>query len=197
MQNVFLGIEIVQRPRKPTSSPTVDIDDRNLFRQAVRGTRALRGAAALPETPQVRLEDSGGDAQARVSDAKNTPQTALKQGIVSVDGDLFYRAGVQRKTLLTLKRGRVPRSDVIDLHGHDRRTAVQHLSEFITHSASQRFRSVLVITGKGRSSPGGESVIRSETRHWLQKQACVLAYCPAQPGDGGSGAFYVLLDVRS
>ncbi|MCP4232040.1 MAG: Smr/MutS family protein, partial [Aestuariibacter sp.] len=37
------------------------------------------------------------------------------------------------------------------------------------------------------------AVLRPLVHHWLSQQNFVLAWCPAQPRDGGSGASYVYL----
>jgi DNA-nicking Smr family endonuclease len=53
-----------------------------------------------------------------------------------------------------------------------------------------------VVTGRGKNSPGGQSILRTETETWLTKEPLrrvVLAFCTAQPKHGGAGAIYILL----
>jgi DNA-nicking Smr family endonuclease len=115
------------------------------------------------------------------------------KGILSQNGDLFYRAGVQKNTLRNLKRGRFKVNAEIDLHGCTRREALHYLQAFLDRCRAEQLNCVRVVTGKGRSSPGLRSVIRDTTLDWLRHQPRVLAYSSAPPSDGGSGAFYVLL----
>ena len=57
-------------------------------------------------------------------------------------------------------------------------------------------RTVLVVTGRGKNSPGGLSILRAQVQEWLTKEPfkrVVLAFCTAKTCDGGTGALYVLL----
>ena len=184
------------RTPKQKKSPAIEPDERALFRQAMRGTTPLH-----KELTNAKANNDPGFHNTTTLHKQKTPQSAETatnplRGKIGLDGDSFYRAGVQRRTLQALKRGNLKIDDVIDLHGHDRRSALQRLSHFVTQSILNGCRCIRVITGKGRRSPGRESVIRKDTCHWLQQHPKVLAYCPAQPHDGGMGAFYVLLNVR-
>ena len=181
---------------KPKKSHAIKPDERALFQQAMRGTTPLHEelTAAEPMNVTTPFNRTALHKQKKRQSAEIATQAPL--GKVGLDGDSFYRAGVQRKTLQALKRGNLRIDDVIDLHGHDRRSASQRLSHFVAQSILSGCRCIRVITGKGRRSPGRESVIRKDTCYWLQQHPKVLAYCPAQPHDGGMGAFYVLLNVR-
>ena len=122
-----------------------------------------------------------------------TSDRSLTKGILSQDGDLFYRAGVQKNTLKNLKRGRFKVHAEIDLHGCTRREALHYLQTFLDRCRAEQLDCVRVVTGKGRGSPDYHSVIRETTLDFLQQEARVLAYSSAPAKDGGSGAFYVLL----
>ena len=83
-----------------------------------------------------------------------------------------------------------------DLHGMTSDQAQESLLFFIRESYQQNHRCVLVVTGRGINSPGGQSVLKRETEGWLTLdplKRVVLAFCTAQPIDGGAGAVYVLL----
>ena len=181
---------------KPKKAHAIKPDERALFQQAMRGTTPLHEepTAAEPINVTAPCNTTALHKQKKRQSAEIATQAPLgKDGLA---GDSFYRAGVQRNTLQALKRGNLRIDDVIDLHGHDRRSASQRLSHFIAQCFLSGYRCIRVITGKGRRSPGRESVIRKDTCYWLQQHPKVLAYCPAQPHDGGMGAFYVLLNVR-
>ena len=120
-----------------------------------------------------------------------TPITGSRK--VELDGDLFYRSGVQRKRLRELRRGRIKINDILDLHGYTRTSTPTAIINFIASCSHPDNQCVLIITGKGRNSPDRVSVVRATTLETLQNHPRVLAYCCSQPVDGGHGAFYVLL----
>lgn len=106
--------------------------------------------------------------------------------------------GVDRRTSERLRRGRMAIDGRIDLHGMTQAAAHEALNGFLLQAHRQGRRMVLVITGKGRIGQGG-GVLRAEVPNWLNQQPVrdtVLAFFPAQPKDGGSGALYVLLKRR-
>jgi len=120
--------------------------------------------------------------------------------------------GVDRRLQLRLKRGQLPIEARIDLHGLTREKAHVALNGFLARQEALGRRCVLVITGKGRpdwhrpgpDTPwGGEGreigVIRRALPGWLAdypNKERVLAFAPAQPQDGGKGAWYILLRRR-
>ena len=63
--------------------------------------------------------------------------------------------------------------------------------------APQAGQESLLITGKGKADGGGErGVLRRELPRWLNQprnRERVVALTPAQPRDGGDGAFYLRL----
>jgi len=101
--------------------------------------------------------------------------------------------GLSRMTLRKLRRGIWPIQDSLDLHGNNSDTSRRLLQEFLHEAAQRELRCVLVIHGKGMNSRGGEAVLKMRVRHWLIQHPLVLAYCDAQPKDGGSGAVSLLL----
>jgi DNA-nicking Smr family endonuclease len=103
--------------------------------------------------------------------------------------------GLDKRTAQRLRRGRLPIEGRIDLHGMTQAEAQANLVRFITAQAAKGRRCVLVITGKGLRG-AGVGVLRAELPRWLNEPALrplVLSFTPAQPRDGGGGAFYVYL----
>ncbi len=102
--------------------------------------------------------------------------------------------GLDRRNADRLRRGRLPVEARLDLHGLFQAEAHAALSAFLARSQAAGRRCVLVVTGKGLGAEGG--VLRREVPHWLNmapNRARILAFCHAQPRDGGSGALYILL----
>ena len=99
-------------------------------------------------------------------------------------------AGLDGGTHRRLFRGDVPINRRLDLHGLTAARAQTRLESFIQQAAFDGCRCVLIITGKGTG------ILRRHVPGWLKRaplSPLVLALAEARPGDGGSGAFYVLL----
>jgi len=112
-----------------------------------------------------------------------------------VDGAEGRAHGVNEKQLAKLRRGDVDIAATVDLHRSRADAARQQVTRQVTNAAAHRSRALLIIHGKGRHSAGAP-VLRSVVIDTLTAGACakhVLAFCPALPKHGGSGAMYVLL----
>jgi DNA-nicking Smr family endonuclease len=104
-------------------------------------------------------------------------------------------AGIDRQHLLRLRRGEVPVDLRIDLHGLVAAEARRRLSTELERAQAAGLRCVLVIHGRGLHSEGS-AVLREGVAEWLVAAPLagrVMAFTSARPGDGGSGASYVLL----
>lgn len=109
-------------------------------------------------------------------------------------------AGVDKRTMGRLKRGKLPVEGRLDLHGLSQGEAERALAAFLARSQERGHRCVLVITGKGgeRRSEDFErtGVLRRMVPLWLNKpanRARILAFDEARAQHGGAGALYVLL----
>lgn len=86
----------------------------------------------------------------------------------------------------------------IDLHGLGADEAKESFEEFLTGAVKSGKRAVLIIHGRGLSSPG-EPVLKNKVGEWLTRshwRKWVIAFSSAQSYDGGTGATYVLLRHR-
>ena len=157
-------------------------DPDRLFRKSVTGVTPLRnqGSPVVSNKP-------------RSAGALPEAGAISCSGKVDLDGDLFYRSGVQKRKLRELKRGRLRIADILDLHGFTQTSTPAAITSFIASCNNPDNQCVMIITGKGRNSPDRVSVVRATTLETLRKHPRVLAYCCSQPVDGGHGAFYILL----
>jgi DNA-nicking Smr family endonuclease len=108
---------------------------------------------------------------------------------------LGVASGIAAAQLRRLRGGRVRPDRVVDLHALRAEPARALLHDEIHSAAGNGERCVLVVHGKGLRSKG-KPVLRSSLPDWLadpELENRVLAFAPAQPEDGGSGATYVLL----
>lgn len=104
----------------------------------------------------------------------------------------FFDHGIQRKLQKKIRQGLLPVDGSLDLHGYTQKTALSALVAFISESLDIGHKMVIIIHGKGQRSQNS-AVLKPLTLHWLSQQKSVLAWCPAQPKDGGRGASYVYL----
>lgn len=86
----------------------------------------------------------------------------------------------------------------LDLHGMSVYGAREALNTFLIRAVRKNQRAVLIIHGRGLSSPL-MPVLKSKVEEWLSRSAWrkwVLAFSSARGCDGGTGATYVLLRQR-
>jgi DNA-nicking Smr family endonuclease len=170
----------VSRQRRPSEAELV------LWRRAMSDARPLsdQPLPAQPEPPAKPQQPSPG----RPPQAVPRPYARALDPHRPVDLD--------RRTWLRLKRGHVELDQTLDLHGQTQERAHQRLRAFVADAHARGSRCVLIVTGKGLESGG---ILRHMVPRWLNEEpnrARVVAYSPAQPRHGGSGALYVLLRRR-
>ena len=186
-------------PKRPGSG-RLDEDDLGLWRQVTKSLKPLAGREVPPEraAPKPPAPDAAARpaAKPRASSpagnaAPDQPRTATKP---SSPGTLH---DIDKRTADRLKRGKLPVEARLDLHGMTQARAEQALARFLADAQAAGLRNVLLITGKGKADGGGaRGVLRRELPRWLNQprnRERVVALTPAQPKDGGDGAFYVRL----
>ena len=189
-------------------------DELDLFGRVMSDTTPLkrrrRGTAKPAEAPPpAPVAAAPSEPPARPVPAAAVPPAGIPAAPTALSDHRHGTApGIDRRTQLRLKRGKLPIEARIDLHGMTREKAHAGLNRFLARQADLGRRCVLVITGKGRPDwqqpawGSGEreiGVIRRALPNWLDdhpNKARVLAFVPAQPQDGGTGAWYVLLRRR-
>ena len=164
-------------------------DEIELLRHAFRDVTPLKGRAIAKKKTEAAAEPSprtkaASPARPLVLPAKPTPaKTALPDltAGAAIDVDL--------RTVRKLKRGKIPVTARLDLHGHTQDQAYSALSHFLAAMQGASARAVLVITGKS-------GVLRRQVPLWLNaapNRARILSFTQARIADGGEGALYVLL----
>ncbi len=179
------------------STRAVSRDEADLFALAMREAKPLHqdGAKRAPadDVPPAERAETGpavvrvGPRLERLPERTTDKLPELKTGA---------SPGVDKRTAVRLKRGRLAIDGRIDLHGMTQAKAHRALEGFLTASQEAGKRCVLVITGKGLRPTGETGVLRSLVPRWMNAPAIrgrVLSFCTAQPRDGGTGALYVLL----
>jgi DNA-nicking Smr family endonuclease len=184
--------------KKAADSKTGKIspEDAALFRAAVGEVKPLPEIDRV--APQVAarkpvLRRAGTDQHTFAA----RPADTLSDFAPDNTADDYLSNGLSRMTLRKLRRGTWPVQDSLDLHGNTSEAARKLLQQFLQEATHRGLRCVLVIHGKGLNSQDGEGILRKLARHWLTQHPQVLAFCNAQPRDGGSGAVVVLLKADS
>ena len=153
--------------------------------------RVHLGGPLPPPHPLQHLADE----QAALRESLHGP-ISLQDRLEGGDEASFLRPGLALSVLRDLRRARWVIQGEIDLHGLNRDQARAELSAFLAESLHHGKRCVRVVHGKGLSSPQKISILRQLVRGWLMQRIEILAYCQAQPRDGGEGALLVLLRAQ-
>ena len=104
--------------------------------------------------------------------------------------------GLDQMIMNKLRAGGLSPEAHLDLHGLNAQQAFETLRGFMRGSWYKGLRTILVVPGRGKNSPDGVGVLRGKLQSWLTQdpfKRVVLAFCTAQPHDGGPGSVYVLL----
>lgn len=173
-------------------------DERQLFRDAVKDVRRLKGSRRIQphglRRPSPRPRQRELDEQQVLQDMMSDP--VHLEDVETGEELLFTRNGLQQKLLKKLRRGELSTEAELDLHGYTVAEARQAIAQFLPACRKQQLRVVRIIHGKGYGSFQKLPVLKTHVAHWLKQRDEVLAYCSARPVDGGTGAVYVLLKAN-
>lgn len=197
----FVGVTLPVSPPEPAPAAperrSTEEADAEAFVSAMEDVEPISRGAGRVE-PGKRTE----------AELPDDEQKALLELIKLVEGDGPFRLidseeahagvapGVSYELLDKLRCGAFSYRRHLDLHGLSRVAAKPRLVDFLVEARRDGERCVLVVTGRGRGSPDGVSVLREIMPRWLSRsplRAHVLAFSTAVQGDGGPGAYYVLL----
>jgi DNA-nicking Smr family endonuclease len=190
-------VEAPPKARGAFASPAataIEEDEAALFRNSVRDVSPLpppnkaSKSAKVPPPPVPRPVLQGDSKQ-----SSDSPSSDFPVGIEADEEVSFLRPGLSRQTLRRLRREHWGIDAELDLHGYTRDQAQRELNAFLDDSVNRGFRCLRVIHGKGLGSRNHEPVLKARVGGWLQQRNEVLAFCPARPEHGGSGAVLVLL----
>lgn len=178
---------------KPKSSP----EDIELFRRTVGKVKPLQQGGVVP-APRRRAS--------RARSARVDPLAMVEESLADAVGDevvasgdalSYSRPGVPRSVLRKLRRGDYPVDAELDLHGLTMAQATKVLGAFLAGALGRHAACVRIIHGKGLRSGQRGPVLKNVVNTVLSRTPAVIAYVSARPGDGGTGAAYVLLSQRT
>ena len=168
-------------------------DDTKLFRSTVGNVTPIKHGKTIRNT----VKPKPVPVQTYIAHCQLLDEMA--QGFPDIEtvetGDelLFKRPGLQNRVLKKLRRGEYRIEGELDLHGLIVDEAMKSASRFITDARKRKMRCVRIIHGKGLGSLRGKPKIKQNINLMLRRRDDILAFCSARPGDGGTGAIYVLL----
>jgi DNA-nicking Smr family endonuclease len=194
------GPDSSSSPHNPKRVPIPKQKDADLFSEAMADVTPLDAVqkCALYKRPQAPPAGSDDDL---------VTITALKALIRSGRGFIVSQTpeymesandGAGAEILRRLHQGHYAIQDFVDLHGCRVPEAQKALKQFMRHSIHKGLRAVLIVHGRGLTSPK-EPVLKQKVYGWLTRghlRKWVIALTSARKCDGGAGATYVLLRRR-
>ncbi len=158
----------------------VKLGDKRDMRERKQAARSVEAARAATEEEEFEVAMASLDA-APDKDVWQRPAADVPERV--------QRLHLPRRATLHLDAQ-------LDLHGLNQEEAVNRLELFVGNAAVTGMRRVLVVTGKGRHSDGGVSVLRPVVEAWIGTDGArlVAAWGEAPRQYGGSGA--LVLDIR-
>lgn len=185
---------------EPENEPEPSAED--MFSRAMKGVNPLDNTkgALLPRRPEPkpplldRQPDEDLEVLAHLADLVSGQEA---MDLRFLDGYVRgSRHGISQELMERLEQGRFPIQDHLDLHGLSVDQAFDACEKFLVSAQTKGLRHVLLVHGRGLGSPQGVPVLKNSLAQWLSQKRLgkrVLAFCTAQPHDGGMGATYVLL----
>ncbi len=150
-----------------------------------------KGRDVAPEVQPSAVAQQGQEAFAHMLEKKLEFSLALKGEYME-----GHVVGLDELTMNNLRAGVYSPEAHLDLHGLNAMQAYEAMVGFFRGSWYKGMRTLLLIPGRGKNSPNGISVLREKVQLWLTQEPfkrVVLAFCTAQPVDGGPGTIYVLV----
>lgn len=162
----------------------------------------MAGVKRLQVNKVVLKRKNNVDPAIRINAEKSTSQESEQMSDPWSEDDLvgpddflsFKQVGVQETQFTRLKQGKFPIEAELDLHGMKQDIARTAVVRFLRDAQKHHARVICIVHGKGYLKNGREPILKSSVNFWLrQLPKHVLAFCSAQPKDGGLGAVYVLI----
>lgn len=185
-------------------SPAKTGNDEQIFETAMQGVSMMdrskyADTPEIPELPAIEPNLSSDDFE-----SLRQLENLVRYGYgftVSDTSEYIEGTGyepVNPELILRLHRGDFSIQAHLDLHGMDVEQAQEAFDRFLAESVLSGKRAVLVVHGRGLSSPV-RPILKSKVCEWLTRghwRKWVIAFSSARSCDGGAGATYILLRTR-
>lgn len=160
-------------------------EEKSLWRR-VAATVKPRRPTAIEEIPEP--EAPAPRVGVRVAAAAPAPRSKLTAAKNSPPAD----RGAEKR----VRRGKLEIGGTLDLHGYHQDSGRNAVVRFLMAAHRRGDRTVIVVTGVGRS---GQGVLRQRLPEWLAEREVkpiVAGFAQAHRTHGGAGAYYVFLKTR-
>jgi len=189
------GVELLSNSPAPEENPETD---RALFEAAMADVAKISQNICAKQ--YLKQPDTAGSESTDDSEALLHLQKLIKtgEGFVVADTSEYVEGigySVNREVAKRLHNGEFSIQGHIDLHGLTVEQAREAFESFLKESISCDRRMVLIIHGRGLSSPA-KPILKTKVIKWLTTgrwRKWVMAFTSARLCDGGAGATYVLL----
>ncbi len=188
-------------PAKSIPARTDPENDQTIFEEAMADVvRLPRNICAVQPTRASSASVSANNTESEILRQLEELVRTGKGFVVADTAEYIEGTGYQvnRTVAERLHRGEFSIQGHIDLHGLSVENAGEVFEDFFKRSIADGKRMVLVIHGRGLSSPA-EPILKTNVFKWLTTgrwRKWVMAFASARLCDGGAGATYVLLRKR-
>jgi DNA-nicking Smr family endonuclease len=191
----------VFKPDSTTEDTSAPMDESELFLEAMADVEPIHREDRLePNGISCISIDSGNDSKDEtIQQLSNLVNSG--EGFVVADTPEYIEGtgyNIHPEISKRLHRGDFSIQSYIDLHGFGVEDARKVFENFFKDSITTGKRAVLVVHGRGLSSPD-RPVLKTKVIEWLTRgpwRKWVIAFSSARSCDGGTGATYVLLRRR-
>lgn len=167
------------------ASRALTSEEKRLWRRVAAGVKSRR---PIPE--DVDHEESLPRSATKAT-VRAEPPVKPRSSPPPASAPLADRGGERR-----VRRGQLEVGGSLDLHGFHQDSGRAAVLRFLHAAQARGDRTVIVITGAGRS---GQGVLKQRLPEWLaaaELKPIVAGYAQAHRTHGGAGAFYVFLKRR-
>jgi DNA-nicking Smr family endonuclease len=175
--------------------------EEKLFAEAMEGVKRIQKDKYVTKRVQIKLPEPSRNKEDAEVLKKLTNLVRYGFGFNVSDTPEYIEGtgyNVPASVAKRLHRGDYSIQAHMDLHGLRADDAKEVFEEFLNWAITTGKRGVLIIHGRGLSSPS-EPILKNKVREWLTRgpwRKWIVAYSSARKCDGGAGATYVLLRQR-
>jgi DNA-nicking Smr family endonuclease len=194
-------------PLPSTTDKPLDVErdngyrDEDLFLESMADVTPISQDRYAKKGPGARIQEKPEDLDEAEALLRLTNLVRYGEGFVVEDTPEYVEGTwhtVHPEVAKRLHRGEFSIQSHIDLHGCSADDAKRVVDEFLRESIRTDRRAVLIVHGRGLSSPV-KPVLKTKVLEWLTSSPWnkwVIAFSSARTCDGGAGATYVLLRKR-
>lgn len=191
----------VFRPDNAFDATSSQLNEKELFLEAMADVEPIHRKDRLEPNciPCISFDPENGPKDPTLQKLSNLVESG--EGFVVADTPEYIEGtgyNIHPEITKRLHRGDFSIQSHIDLHGLGVKDARESFENFLKDSITSGKRAVLVVHGRGLSSPD-RPVLKTKVIKWLTRgpwRKWIIAFSSARSCDGGAGATYVLLRQR-